>query len=94
MPVFDKPLKLIAPFDPERAGRTIGELETLAPDLMGVEPFHALIGSAAGNSPYLARLMLKDQAWSLGSTRCRTREQIGSSRSPRAALALAGRSDR
>src|SRR3977135_2964284 len=57
---FARPRKLIAPFDPERAGRTIGELEKLAPDLMGSEPFRALIGAAAGNSPYLARLMLKD----------------------------------
>src|SRR5882672_3507221 len=60
---FARPRKLIAPFDPERAGRTIGELETLAPDLMSVEPFRALIGSAAGNSPYLSRLMLKDVAY-------------------------------
>src|SRR6266567_1946093 len=57
MSAFDKPLKFAASFDPERAQRTLGELEALAPDL---KPFCALIGSAAGNSPYLARLMLKD----------------------------------
>ena len=56
---FAQPLKL-APFDPARAARTIAELEALAPDLA---PFAALIGSAAGNSPYLSRLMLKDSAW-------------------------------
>src|SRR5580765_3691522 len=54
---FARLRKQIAPFDPERAERTLGELEAVAPDL---QPFRALIGSAAGNSPYLARLMLKD----------------------------------
>ena len=57
MSAFDKPLKLAGPFDPGRAGRTLAELEALAPDL---HPLHALIGFAAGNSPYLARLMLKE----------------------------------
>src|SRR5258705_9014578 len=60
MSAFDKPLKLPAPFDPERARRTINELEALAPEILGIGAFRALIGSAAGNSPYLARLMLKD----------------------------------
>src|SRR5258706_9804024 len=57
MSACDRPLKSAASFDPERARRTLGELEALGPDL---KPFRALIGSAAGNSPYLARLMLKD----------------------------------
>src|SRR5256714_9639963 len=59
---FAQPLKLAATFDPPRAARTLAELEALvsAPDLA---PFAALIGSAAGNSPYLSRLMLKDSAW-------------------------------
>src|SRR5258706_10646114 len=60
---FDRSLKLPAPFDPGRAARTIAELETLAPNLTGVDPFRALIGSAAGNSPYLSRLMLKDSLY-------------------------------
>ena len=59
---FAQPLKLPAPSDPSRAARTIAELEALAPAL-DLAPFAALIGSAAGNSPYLSRLMLKDSAW-------------------------------
>jgi hypothetical protein len=57
---FARPLKVTTPFDPERAGRTLGELEALSPDILRTGAFVALIGSAAGNSPYLARLMLKD----------------------------------
>src|SRR5258706_732524 len=63
MSAFDKPLKLVAPFDPERAGRTIAELEAFVPDILGTDALRALIGSAAGNSPYLSRLMLKDAAY-------------------------------
>ena len=44
---FAKPLKLAAPFDPTRAARTIAELEALAPDVLGLAPFAALIGSAS-----------------------------------------------
>src|SRR5438270_3579645 len=59
---FAQPLKLAAPFDPPRAARTIAELEALVP-APDIAPFADLIGSAAGNSPYLSRLMLKDSAW-------------------------------
>ena len=48
-------------FDPERAARALAELGSLAPDVPGIHPLRALIGSAAGNSPYLSRLMLKDE---------------------------------
>src|SRR5258708_18778810 len=58
---FAKPRKLAASFDPERAARTLAELGSFAPDVPGIHPFRALIGSAAGNSPYLSRLMLKDK---------------------------------
>src|SRR5258705_7793785 len=56
-----KPPALVAPFDPERAARTLADLEALAPDVLGTGAIRALIGSAAGNSPYLSRLMLKDR---------------------------------
>ena len=60
---FAQPLQLTARFDPERAVRTLAELEALAPDILGTGAFVTLIGSAAGNSPYLARLMLKNATY-------------------------------
>src|ERR1700681_1353419 len=60
---FTQPLQLTARFDPERAVRTLAELEALAPDILGTGAFVTLIGSAAGNSAYLARLMLKNATY-------------------------------
>ena len=61
--VFRQSLTLPLTFDRERADRTLAGLRTLAPDICEVAEFRAVIESAAGNSPYLARLMLKDPSF-------------------------------
>src|SRR5579862_4535998 len=49
-----------APYDPARAART---LEALAAEGVTLEPaFKALVESASGNSPFLARLILRERA--------------------------------
>ena len=49
--------------DSGRAARTMAELGALAPDALSIPDFRALLEAAAGNSPYLARLMLKESAF-------------------------------
>ena len=60
---FAAPLNLPPAFDNERATRTLAEMEALAPDLAGEAGFRSVLEFAAGNSPYLARLMLKERAF-------------------------------
>jgi glutamate-ammonia-ligase adenylyltransferase len=62
-PSFAAPLNLPPAFDRERAARTLAEMEALAPDLPVEARFRTLLEFAAGNSPYLARLMLKERAF-------------------------------
>ena len=48
------------PYDPSRAART---LDALAAEGVALEPtFKTLIESASGNSPFLARLILRERA--------------------------------
>jgi glutamate-ammonia-ligase adenylyltransferase len=47
-------------FDSGRAGRTLADLGAVAPDALADPGFRAVLEAAAGNSPYLARLMLKE----------------------------------
>src|SRR6185369_6529630 len=55
---------LFPPFyDSERASRTLAELEALSPDIAADAFARQLLESVAGNSPFLARLMLKESAW-------------------------------
>jgi glutamate-ammonia-ligase adenylyltransferase len=49
-------------FDPARAARTLDDLAAKQARFLDDPAFKALIESAAGNSPYLARLMLRDPA--------------------------------
>ena len=60
---FGAPLNLPPAFDRERARRTLAELEAFSPDIAVEANFRTLLESAAGNSPYLARLMLKERAF-------------------------------
>jgi glutamate-ammonia-ligase adenylyltransferase len=50
-------------FDPARARRTLAELGAVAPDALADPGFRAILEATAGNSPYLARLMLKEGAF-------------------------------
>ncbi|HEX3485783.1 MAG TPA: bifunctional [glutamine synthetase] adenylyltransferase/[glutamine synthetase]-adenylyl-L-tyrosine phosphorylase, partial [Micropepsaceae bacterium] len=63
LPDFHAPSHLPPVFDPERATRTLDELAKLAPDVVGDAGFHAILRATAGNSPFLARLMLKEWAF-------------------------------
>jgi glutamate-ammonia-ligase adenylyltransferase len=55
---------LFPPFyDSERASRTLAELEALSPYIAADAFARQLLESVAGNSPFLARLMLKESAW-------------------------------
>ena len=47
-------------FDAERAARTLADLAAVDPILLRDPGFRALLESAAGNSPYLARMMLRE----------------------------------
>jgi glutamate-ammonia-ligase adenylyltransferase len=62
-PRFPATLRLPAAFEPERAARTLAEITALAPAILDDADFRALLQFAAGNSPYLARLMLKEHAF-------------------------------
>ena len=54
----------LAPFyDTERAARTLAELDALSPDAGRDSAARQLLESVAGNSSFLARLMLKESAW-------------------------------
>src|SRR6185312_7838581 len=63
MPRFPATPRLPAAFEPERAHRMLTEIGALAPALIHDAGFRALLQFAAGNSPYLARLMLKEHAF-------------------------------
>ncbi|HEX5280195.1 MAG TPA: bifunctional [glutamine synthetase] adenylyltransferase/[glutamine synthetase]-adenylyl-L-tyrosine phosphorylase [Micropepsaceae bacterium] len=59
MPFGPKPA--IPPiFDPARATRTLEALQSLAPSLASRENSRSLLAAAAGNSPFLARSILKE----------------------------------
>ena len=46
-------------FDTARAERTLQSLAAIAPEIAADDPFRSIIAAAAGNSPYLAGLILK-----------------------------------
>src|SRR5262245_23172101 len=50
-------------FDPARAERTLADLKNVAPAVLKRAPFRQLLESTAGNSPFLAQLMLKEHAF-------------------------------
>src|SRR5215471_2291093 len=54
------PSARLAVFDRGRAARFVDEFTLAAPDLAGADEVRRLLESAAGNSPYLARSMLKE----------------------------------
>ena len=57
------PSAIPPPFDQERADRFVEELAPSAASLLDHPSLRTLIRSAAGNSPYLARSMLKEGAF-------------------------------
>src|SRR5512143_1894713 len=61
------PVRVAPIFDAARAARTIAELEQAAPQIPAHPGFRALIEGASGNSPYLARLILKEKGSAQGS---------------------------
>jgi len=58
----DFPTERTPVFDAERAARTLAELDEQGAGLGAYPGFRALIESASGNSPYLARSLLKEKA--------------------------------
>ncbi len=50
-------------FDTGRADRVLDGLRSRAPDFATCEPFRSIIASAAGNSPYLGGLLLKQSGF-------------------------------
>ncbi|HEY4265498.1 MAG TPA: bifunctional [glutamine synthetase] adenylyltransferase/[glutamine synthetase]-adenylyl-L-tyrosine phosphorylase [Micropepsaceae bacterium] len=60
---FNAPSNLPPLSDPGRAARTLADLGGAAPDALAEPGFRAILEAAAGNSPYLARLMLREQAF-------------------------------
>jgi [glutamine synthetase] adenylyltransferase / [glutamine synthetase]-adenylyl-L-tyrosine phosphorylase len=50
-------------FDEARARRVLESLNSLEPTLAQRDPFKSIIASAAGNSPYLGRSLLKESAF-------------------------------
>jgi len=47
-------------FDPARSARTLDALQSLAPRLLSREPCRSVLAAASGNSPFLARSILKE----------------------------------
>ncbi|HXJ01281.1 MAG TPA: hypothetical protein VNH44_08650, partial [Micropepsaceae bacterium] len=60
---FHQTLALPPVFEPARSARTLVELGSTAPAALGEPGFRATLEAAAGNSPYLARLMLREPAF-------------------------------
>src|SRR5437868_13949114 len=50
-------------FDSERAKRTLSELASLSPDVTEQPDLRRLLQAVSGNSPFLARAMLKESAF-------------------------------
>jgi len=61
MTAFDSAAPLPTPFDPARAARTIEALASQGVSLSEREA--AIVSAAAGNAPYLARLLLREHAF-------------------------------
>ena len=62
-PAFQAHSNLPPVFDSERAARTLAEIAPLVPAIAAEPGFRATLEAAAGNSPYLARLVLKESAF-------------------------------
>jgi glutamate-ammonia-ligase adenylyltransferase len=60
---FSAPSNLPPLADPARAARVLAELCGGAPEAVAERGFRAALEAAAGNSPYLARLMLREQTY-------------------------------
>ena len=57
----DIPGPIPAAYDPRHAADILQNISKDAPAALADENFRALLEAAAGNSPYLARLMLRDK---------------------------------